>query len=238
MNQEIEQLLVIQDRDRKIAHLKLEQQSVPREEASLEEQLKKHSARLEEVKVLARQVETARKKIELDVQSKRDSIAKFKVQQFQTKKNDEYQALGHEIDRYGRDITEMEDQELVLMEDYEKAQKTVAEEEKKLKDFKTRLDVQKQDLKKKLEAVVTQLDSLEKERQQLAGQIEATLFSRYERILKSKKDSAIVPVEHGDTCGGCHMKLTPNTIHATKAGGSIPQCDYCGRMIYNEEWVG
>ena len=57
---------------------------------------------------------------------------------------------------------------------------------------------------------------------------------RYRRILKSKKDVAIVPIRHG-ACGGCHMKVTSQTALTAKGGEHLVSCDNCGRLVY---WSG
>ena len=43
------------------------------------------------------------------------SWARLKTQQYQTRKNDEFQAIGHEIERYENEIRKIEDEELELM---------------------------------------------------------------------------------------------------------------------------
>ena len=40
-------------------------------------------------------MEVDRKKLELDVGTRQESIARLKTQQYQTRKNDEFQAIGH-----------------------------------------------------------------------------------------------------------------------------------------------
>ncbi len=43
------------------------------------------------------QIESARKELELEVEAKKQMIARYANQQFQTRKNEEYRALAHEI---------------------------------------------------------------------------------------------------------------------------------------------
>jgi len=66
----------------------------------------------------------------VEVQAKRDSINKFQTQKFQTRKNEEFQALNNEIKRYEGDISTIEDRELELMESGDTAKKTIAETDK------------------------------------------------------------------------------------------------------------
>jgi len=115
VHSELEQLLVLQDRQQKIRHIQAEIKTVPLERAHLESQLAATEAGVESLKQKGRQVEVERKNLELDVGTRAESIARLKTQQYQTRKNDEFQAIGHEIERYENEIRKLEDQELELM---------------------------------------------------------------------------------------------------------------------------
>ena len=81
---------------------------------------------METLKTQIKQIETDRKKLELEVESHKQQIERYALQQFQTKRNEEYKALAHEIDTCKAKITELEDQQLELMEQTETLQKQVA----------------------------------------------------------------------------------------------------------------
>ncbi len=92
MNSELEQLLVLQDRQQKIRHIQTEIKTLPLERAHLESQLDATAAGVESLKQKGRQVEVERKRLELDVGTRTESISRLKTQQYQTRKNDEFQA--------------------------------------------------------------------------------------------------------------------------------------------------
>src|SRR3982751_4091095 len=85
------------------------------ERAHLEAELAATAAGLDTMKQKSRQLEVDRKNLELDVGTRTESIARLKTQQYQTRKNDEFQAISHEIERYENEIRKLEDQELELM---------------------------------------------------------------------------------------------------------------------------
>ena len=93
---------------------------MPLQRKSLEAQLASTAAGVEALKQKARRVEIDRKKLELDVGTRAESIARLKTQQYQTRKNDEFQAIGHEIERYENEIRKIEDEELELMVEADK----------------------------------------------------------------------------------------------------------------------
>src|SRR5579871_6643141 len=127
---EIEKLLVLQDRDRKIRALKQELKLAPLERKDLDDKLTDAVKKLDAVKLKAKEIEVERKKLENEVSTKRDSIAKFQTQKFQTRKNEEFQALNNEIKRFEDEIRVIEDRELELMESGDTAKGQIAETDK------------------------------------------------------------------------------------------------------------
>jgi hypothetical protein len=229
---ELEQLLVLQDRQQKIKQIETEIETVPLQRTSLEGQLASSVAGVEALKQKARQMEVDRKKLELDVGTRTESIARFKTQQYQTRKNDEFQALGHEIERFENDIRKIEDAELELMVEADKIKADLAVEEKKGASVTESIARQMTDLEAKSKALQSRLEELTKERTELAGKIDEDLLGRFERLFASKGDAVVVALEH-EVCTGCHMKVTTQTAHRVKAGKEIVSCEQCGRILYD-----
>jgi hypothetical protein len=232
VHSELEQLLILQDRDQKIRQIQTEIETVPLRRKSLEAQLAASKASVEVLKQRSRQVEMDRKKLELDVGTRAESISRLKTQQYQTRKNDEFRAIGHEIERYENEIRKIEDDELELMVLADKVKAELAEEEKNAAAVKDSINRQTADLDEKSAALDGQLQGLTKERSELAGQIDEDLLALFERLFESKGDAAIVAVEHG-VCTGCHMKVTTATAAGVRAGREIVSCENCGRILYD-----
>ena len=231
MLKEIEQLLVIQNRDQKIKALRAELETVPFERTRVEQFVASKGKAFDEVRQRGREVEVHRKKLELDAQSRRDSIAKFKTQQYQTRKNEEFQAIGHEIERFEKEIQSIEDQEIELMEQTEVIQSQVANADREFKTAKIQAEQQQADLEKKERVLEEQLQTTLVERGELVGGADPDLLYRYERLFASKGGNAVVPIEH-EFCMGCHMKNTTTLVHRVKLDRGITNCEQCGRILY------
>ena len=234
MHPDLEQLLILQDRQQKIRQIQTEIRTLPQQRNNLEGQLAASAAGVEALKQKSRQVEVDRKKLELDVGTRTDSIAKLRTQQYQTRKNDEFQAMGHEIQRYENEIKKIEDDELELMLQADKAKAELAEEEKKAATAKASISRQLVDLEEKTKALESRLQELTKERTELATKIDEDLLDRFDRLFESKGDAAVVALEH-NVCTGCHMKVTTATVMHAKAGKEIVSCEQCGRILYVPE---
>ena len=119
MLETIEKLLLLQDRDRKIHRVQQELAQIGPERETYRTKATATQAQLETARTRIRQIESDRKRLELDVEEKKQQIEKYANQQLQTRKNEEYRALAHEIETCKADITKIEDQEIVLMEQAE-----------------------------------------------------------------------------------------------------------------------
>jgi predicted nucleic acid-binding Zn-ribbon protein len=229
---DLEQLLVLQDRQQKIRQIENEIRTVPLQRKNLEGQLADNAAAVDALKQRARQLEIDRKKLELDVGTRQESITRLKTQQYQTRKNDEFQAIGHEIERYENEIRKIEDDELEVMDQADKLKSQLTTEEKKAATAKDSISRQLADLDEKSKMLESRLQELSKSRAELATTIDEDLLNRFDRLFKSKGDAAVVALEH-EVCTGCHMKVTIATAMRVKAGKEIVSCEQCGRILYD-----
>jgi predicted nucleic acid-binding Zn-ribbon protein len=231
---ELEQLLVLQNRQQKIRQIETEIKTMPQQRQNLEAQLAAAAAALNALKSKVQHLEMDRKKLELDAGTRRESINRLKTQQYETRKNDEFRAMGNEIERYEKEIQSIEDQELELMDQAEKVKGELAGEEKKAAGARESIQRQMTDLESKGKALEAQLSQLTAESADLAAKVEEDLLSRFERLFASKGDAAVVALEH-EVCTGCHMKVTTQTAHRVKNAKEIVSCEQCGRILYAAE---
>jgi uncharacterized protein len=231
MNDVIEKLLVVQDRDSRIHKLNTEKTRIPVDIESLKQRIAAARAKVDAGREQAKQSEKEQKRIDGDIEAKKGTVAKFKTQLLSIKKNEEFHALQHEIQAVETEIRSLEDQEIGFMEQLEGIKKTIQTEEASCKTVVTQLDNQIADLEKRSKLIDSQLEELQKSRTELTAGVEPAALSLYERIMKSKKDAAIVGIHLGN-CQGCHIKLTTQTYHNVKANREIISCTNCGRILY------
>ena len=207
---------------------------MPQQRQNLEAQLAASAAALGALKSKAQHLEMDRKTLELDAGTRRESINRLKTQQYETRKNDEFRAMGNEIQRYEKEIQQIEDQELELMDQAEKLKVEVAAEDKKASSVRDSIARQMADLDEKAKTLEGQLNELTTERTELSSKVEEDLLERFERLFASKGDAAVVALEH-EVCTGCHMKVTTQTAHRVRNGKEIVSCEQCGRILYAAE---
>lgn len=227
----IEKLLILQDRDRTILRLRTELAKVEPERQMWKAKWERAHSELDLLKQKARQLESDRKKLELEVEAKKELIGKYSLQQFQTKKNEEYRALAHEIEGCKKAILGLEDQQLELMEQSEKVHVEIQRVARGAEDARRLTEEQLKVLEQKQANLEKDLAQLGSNREALAEVVEPDLRARYERLFKQKGENVIVGIDHG-VCGGCHMKLPPQVLLSTQANRETVACPNCGRLLY------
>jgi len=234
MSPAIQALLVLQDRDRRLRGMAEDLERIPKDETRAKERLAGDQAAVKTARegVMANEVEI--KKVELDVGTRRTTIARLKTQQFETRKNDEYTALGHEVTRYEKEVDELETKELELMERADTLRGTLSAAEQSLAKTQERVNEDLQVLAERRKRVEGEATELRAEREKLAAQAPETQLPLYERLLKTKNGIAIVPAVAGK-CGGCHIKLVASTMVKVNSGVDGTQCESCGRLLYADE---
>ena len=233
MREDIKNMLQLQERDQRLGKIAKELDKIPREISQAEDRLQRDQEKVDAVHGEIQANEVAMKNLELDIETRRDTIAKLKVQQFETKKNEEYRALGNEVIRYGEEVVSLEDQELELMEKGEELKAELKKAEAVRDDTKEQVEEEVSGHNNRAEGSKKRAAELQEERKKFVEMLEPDVIALYDRILKSKGDVAVSPLEKG-ICGGCHMKVTTATLHNVRSGDQLAHCENCGRVLY---WV-
>ena len=231
MFETIEKLLILQDRDQKIRRETDQLARIEPEREALKAKTATAQAELESAKLRAKQNESARKDLELEVEMKKQMIVRYANQHFQTRKNEEYRALAHEIDTCKAAILKIEDHEIELMEKAEVAQKEILQATRAVNDARKLMEEQIAQLDAREENLKKELATLEADRDALASAVADSARSRYERLVRSKGENVVVGVQHG-VCGGCHMKLPPQLLVTCQGEKELVGCSNCGRILY------
>lgn len=231
---DVRALLILQDRDRRLLALTKDLERLPLDETRAKAKLAGQEANVARAQEAVLACELRMKRLELDVGTRRTTINRLKLQQFETRKNEEYQAIGHEIIRYEKDVDDLETRELELMEEMDQARSVLKAAQAALAHDRTLVQ-------EDLAVIVQRRERLEAERGEvtaardlLASQVAEAVLPLYHRLMKSKAGLAVAPMLDGK-CGGCHMKLIASTVVAAQAAKEIARCEDCGRILYVED---
>lgn len=228
---DLTKLRELQERD--MHRLGLEQQlaAVPREIAAVEAKIASERQAIETAKTEWHGLEAKKKTLENEIKTAEAKVAKYKTQQLEVRKNDEYRALTHEIETTEGVIGGYEEEELQIMYAIDEAKQRFAAAEAVLKTnisgheakIKAWRDKETQ-LRAEHAAAVTATDTA----RAAVPEPQARL---YDRVAKKPGLPACVAVQ-GGRCGGCHMKVSSNIEFEARRSENIVTCDQCGRIVY------
>ena len=232
----VEQLLKVQEKDLRIGKLQEQVDAVPREKAKVQAMLAAETKALETVKAKVVDEEKRIKTLEIEADSLRAKQRDFESKSTMIKNNEEYRAALHQIEMCKHKISECEEQELELMEDLEAARVALADEKKAHAAAEKRAEQMNKDLDVRAKNCQAQIDKLQAQRDELAVGIPATNLKRYDRVRKNRPPAqpVLVPVDHSNICGGCHMNL-PAQDRVNAARGQSVSCPNCGALVYYRE---
>jgi len=176
-------------------------------------------------------LEAKKKVVETEIGSAEQKAARYRSQQLEVRKNDEYRALGQEIETTVGEIGALEGRELELMYAIDEAKKRFAAAEQSLREnisgHETRIKNLKEREKTHRAELETALAALAAAREP----VDAVSLKLYDRIA-SRSFPACVPVVNAK-CGGCHLKISSESETASRGKeGGLGTCDQCGRIIY------
>src|ERR1041385_6656607 len=180
MFETIEKLLILQDRDKQINRVRTELDHIEPERQMLKAKTSGAQNAVDAAKLKIKTIESRRKDLELEVEAKKTLIEKYANQQLQTRKNEEYRALAHEIEGCKEAIFKIENQEIELMEQGETAQKSVGTATQLAAEAKKLMDGQIGQLGAREENLKKELAQLTSNREEIAAAVDDTARNRYE----------------------------------------------------------
>lgn len=233
MLDDVRALLILQNRDRRLMAIAKDLEKLPHDEARAKTKLADDQAAVAKAKDAVTQAEIALKNLELDAETRKTTISRLKVQQFETRKNEEYQALANEVTRYEKEIDGLETRELELMEQIDGYRTTLKAAQDALTRTQKLVDEDLASIRQRHARMQAEQAEVQAERQKLTADVPEAILPLYERLMKSKNGLALSRMHEGK-CEGCHMKLIPSTVVSVQSSKEITRCEDCGRILYTE----
>lgn len=225
-------LLRLQEVDLTLLQLKREAQALPERKAVHLKRLQESDEKVSLAKQRLRDAELQVRSAEQAVEQVKEKIKKYRMQQMDVKSNEAFRAMEQQISDCQHEITAEEDKELVCMELIPQAEAELNNTRKRHEDIAAEVQQECDRIDARLETVRAQFQELKDGREALTESIEPDLMKRYLIHLSAKQDAFVVPAKQ-QTCGGCHMKLSPQTLHDLHAAVKWTACTFCGRLLYD-----
>jgi uncharacterized protein len=231
MHKNLQNLMVLQDRDSALQKMETEMRKIPVEVEKAKQKLNHDQAVFDDEKLKLKELEVKAAQLQLERRTRQSTLEKLRARIFETSKESEIVALGTEVKRYEKVVDEYETEELVVLENVDKQKGVTKGAEEALEKRKTLLNEQLAGFEEKARVMIARFKDAKAERQQVAGGINEQALELYERVLKSKKTLAVAELCNG-TCLGCNIKVVASTLASVRADREFVQCENCACILY------
>lgn len=164
-------------------------------------------------------------------------IKKYDEQQKNVRNNREYDSLSKEIEYQNLEIElyNKKIKEFSFQADEKKL--VIADSESMLDERKADLDNKKSELDEIISDTQKEEEGLYKKSEKVEAIIEERLLTAYKRIRTNARNGlAVVPVQR-DACGGCFNQIPPQRQLDIRSRKKIIVCEYCGRILVDDEII-
>jgi hypothetical protein len=226
-------LLKLQEADMRRQQLEGQLAQAPRELASLQKKVAEEKAAMEAGKKGLMEMEVARKDLDNRLKSAEATVLKYKTQQIEVRKNEEYQALSHQIATAEAEVESLETQELEQMMKMDEAKAALAAADAEHKQRVAILDGEIALVKRREAQTRGDLEAQGGAVETAMATVPLVWRTAYERAKHraAKRAPYVVAIED-HRCGGCHLRASNDVAEAARKGGKPVHCDNCGRVVY------
>ena len=224
-------LLRFQELDEKRLTLGQQLAAVPRDIAVVEARIAAEKSAIEAAKTEWHGFESKKKLLETEILGTEEQVAKYRNQQLQVRKNDEYQALTHEIETAQGQIGTLEEEEIRVMFSIDEAKQRFAAAEAVLKQNISSYEAKIRTLRERGTQLAAELRAAQDTVAAARADVPALQLRLYDRLAEKPGHPVCVPIIAGK-CGGCHLKVPTHIEVQARGGAELTTCDQCGRVVY------
>ena|SRR5438105_9670815 len=137
--------------------------------------------------------------------------------------------MQRELDVLVRQLSEVEDRELQLMERAEEAATATRSAAEQVVALEKHRAAEAAPLAQRLESVGVAVVEAENAREEIRARVPANELRLYERV-GARRHPAVVQIVDG-ACGGCRLPLGLSEIRNARVGPGLVQCANCDRIL-------
>ncbi len=234
MQEAIQNLIHLQELDKKLDELERAKGDLPQKVRELETRLQEVRDALDARRQELEDTRQQKRQTERRIEELQENKKKYEEQLYTVSTNREYDAVTVEIETAATQIDEKETELLELIEKEEGLQQEIGELEERVQQLEREFSVQNDELQQKIAANAQVTERLQRERERVASQIRVQFLRLYEKIRGHKDGLAVVPIVRG-ACGGCYTNLPPQKSMEVRDGDKLIVCESCGRILFWQE---
>ena len=164
-------------------------------------------------------------------------IKKYEDQQKNVRNNREFDSLSKEIEYQNLEIELCNKKIREFNVQIDEKKVLIAESEAVLSDRASDLENKKSELEEIISDTKKEEEGLFKKSEKIQSVIEERLLTAYKRIRSNARNGLAVVSIQRDACGGCFNQIPPQRQLDIKSRKKIIVCEYCGRILVDDEII-
>ena len=180
-------------------------------------------------------------RLELELKSNDETIAKLRASLNSAKTNKEYSALLTQLNTTKADNSKVENQTLELLKDIEADEAESQEIQKQINEQKQTLEETRKENETLAAKYQKQIDEIQAEWNQIAKTIPPKKLEIFKRVAETYDGQAVVQIEQQEgekgaySCGGCFMGVPAESVNLLMTKDDIIRCPNCTRILVLSE---
>jgi predicted nucleic acid-binding Zn-ribbon protein len=142
----------------------------------------------------------------------------------------ELQNISRELGSLTKQREALDSEILAHMEKRETAQQQSDKVQAAIKNGRQKEAAMVADFRNKGSHLLSEIDTLKKERDALSAKLPADLRDRYTRLVETKNGIAVGVLE-GRSCSACRIELPGERLHVLQNGPDLSECPSCHRIL-------
>lgn len=230
MSDEIDHLWALKELDEQLVEAKAALVRFPEQRRALEARAASERVNLDALQAKVAEAQKKRRELEREVEATGEQERKFSAQLPMVKKNEEYQALLHQIAGVKTRRSEIETQVLLQMDAEEGLAREKPAVEQALKLAEAELAGRRAEIDAAEAAAQAHVAGIQARRDARIAPLPAQTRARYERVHQQRAGLAAVAIIKG-ACGGCYRGQPPQVLQEARKRDRVITCEGCGRML-------
>jgi predicted nucleic acid-binding Zn-ribbon protein len=228
-------LYLLQTKLTEIDKIKTLRGELPLEVADLDDEIAGLKTRVDKYKADLKASEANILSHKQKIQESGAKVEKYKSQLDNVRNNREFDHLTKEIEFETLEVELAEKRIREFTIEAKNLSEQIAKSEEILSEKTIDLTHKRDELDEIVSETKQQEEVIREEVKNIEAKIETRLLTAFRRIRKSARNGlAIVTLQRG-ACGGCFNKIPPQRQMDIKLGKKVIVCEYCGRIMVDEE---
>lgn len=230
IEKEMEMLLKLQNVDYDLGELERSKDYLPEMINNLEREMEETKNALQTSEQELKEQNLLHNKLDMELATLNQELARFQKQMLAIKTNKEYDALTNEIANRKIKISTTEEEILKILTHMDDLKEKITRYKKKLEDIEKNNTAQLVHLREELNSIEDKVKIKKGDRKNITVRIDKKLLATYERVKRGRGDQVVVTIRKR-ACGACYKGIPPQMIQEIRKGEIIYTCDNCGRIL-------